>query len=96
MKQTYNLDRFTLQYFEVRMGQFNVRISTYYENMPNGSPDLIYLDGSDQQNAIGDIRGIHTRDMERLPIAAVLLAMEHFLLTGTLITVDGEQRMPVF
>jgi hypothetical protein len=31
VKQTYNLDRVTLQYSEVIMGQFNGRICTYYE-----------------------------------------------------------------
>jgi hypothetical protein len=89
VKQSYNLDRVTLQYSEVIMGQFNGRICTYYESMPNVCPDLIYLDGPGQQNAKGDIRGIHTRDMERLPMAADLLAIEHFLLPGTLIVVDG-------
>ena len=89
VKRNYNLDRVTLHYSEVRMGQFNGRICTYYESMPNVCPDLIYLDGPGQHNAIGDIRGIHTRDMERLPMAADLLAMEHFLLPGTLIIVDG-------
>jgi hypothetical protein len=73
----------------MRVDAFNGRICTYYENLPNVNPDLIYLDGPDQHNTIGDIRGIHTREMERLPMAADLLAIEHFLLPGTLIIVDG-------
>jgi hypothetical protein len=89
VKDEYKLNRVILNYSKVIMGQFNGRICTYYENLPNVNPDLIYLDGPDQHNAIGDIRGIHTRDMERLPMAADLLAIEHFLLPGTLIIVDG-------
>jgi hypothetical protein len=89
VKHEYKLNRAILNYSKVIMGQFNGRICTYYENLPNVNPDLIYLDGPDQHNATGDIRGFHTREIERLPMAADLLAMEHFLLPGTLIIVDG-------
>ena len=71
------------------MNQFKGRICTYYQNIPNVCPDFLYLDGPYEYNVIGDIRGIHTRGMERLPIAAVFLANEHFLLPSTLIVLDG-------
>ena len=68
---------------------FNDRICTYYNNLPNICPDFIYLDAPDQYSPSGDIRGIHTRHQDRLPMAADILAIEHFLLPGTLIAVDG-------
>lgn len=73
----------------VVMGTFGDRICTFYENLPNVCPDLIYLDGPDQFSAFGDVRGISTRSSDRLPMAADILAIEHFLLPGTLIVVDG-------
>ncbi|MDA8908476.1 hypothetical protein N9I35_02995 [Gammaproteobacteria bacterium] len=68
---------------------FNSRICTYYEGLPNICPDLIYLDGPDQSSPIGNVRGINTNHPDRVPMAADILGMEHFLLPGTLIVVDG-------
>ena len=68
---------------------FNGRICTMYKKLPNICPDFIYLDGPDQYSVTGNIRGISTRHINRLPMAGDLLAMEHFLLPGTLIAVDG-------
>jgi hypothetical protein len=68
---------------------FNDRICTMYNKLPNICPDFIYLDGPDQFGSIGTVRGISTRSIDRLPMSADLLAIEHFLLPGTLIVVDG-------
>jgi len=68
---------------------FNGRICTFYDELPNVCPDLIYLDGPDQYSTIGDIRGVSTNHPDRLPMSADILAIEHFLLPGTLIVVDG-------
>jgi hypothetical protein len=65
------------------------RVATYYESMPNISPDFIYLDAPDQFIASGDIRGISTRHPDRMPMSADILAFEHFLTPGTLILIDG-------
>ena len=58
-------------------------------NMPNIRPDFIYLDGPDQYSSIGDLRGLHTRHPDRMPMAADILTIEHFLEPGTMILVDG-------
>ena len=71
------------------MGTFNDRICTYYDGIPNIRPDFIYLDGPDQFSAGGAVRGINTNHSDRMPMAADLLAIEHFLEPGTLILVDG-------
>ncbi len=74
---------------QVRMTTFNSRVCTEYAALPNVCPDLIYLDGPSQESAIGDVQGISTRHPDRLPMACDILKMEHFLLPGTLVLVDG-------
>ena len=72
-----------------RMATFNSRICSLYDSLPNICPDLIYIDGPDQNSVKGQIRGISTNNIDRLPMSADLLAIEHFLLPGTLIVIDG-------
>jgi hypothetical protein len=74
---------------DLQMGTFNGRICTYYDTLPNICPDFIYLDGPDQFSVNGSIRGVTTAHKDRLPMSADVLALEHFLLPGTLIAVDG-------
>ena len=57
--------------------------------MPNIRPDFFYLDGPDQYSAIGDYTGLHTRHFDRMPMAADILTIEHFLELGTIILVEG-------
>ncbi len=74
---------------EVEMGEFLGRACTFYNPLPNISPDLIYLDGPGQFSVKGNIRGISTNHEDRMPMAADILMFEHFLQPGTLIVVDG-------
>lgn len=76
-------------YSNCTVSTFNGRICTYYDKLPNICPDLIYLDGPDQFSPKGHIRGVSTRNPDRLPMSADILAIEHFLLPGTLIVTDG-------
>ena len=76
-------------YSQCQVSTFNDRICTYYENLPNIAPDLVYLDGPDQFSPVGDVRGISTAHKDRLPLTADILAMEHFFIPGTLIVLDG-------
>lgn len=73
----------------VRMTTFGDRICTEYEELPNIAPDFIYLDGPSQHSPLGSINGITTAHADRLPMSCDLLKIEHFLLPGTLILVDG-------
>ena len=72
-----------------KISTFNGRICTMYKKIPNICPDFIYLDAPDQYSPKGNVRGISTRHPDRLPMAGDLLAIEHFLLPGTLIAIDG-------
>jgi hypothetical protein len=85
-----NLKKIVNLYHEkVYMSEFQSRICTLYNRLPNISPDFIYLDGPDIYNVQGDVRGISTRHPDTLPMSADILAIEHFLLPGTMILVDG-------
>jgi len=85
-----NLKNFCHFHFSsTRMGEFNGRICTFYEQLPNITPDFIYLDGPSQYSVQGDVSGINTRHPDRVPMAGDLLKIEHYLLPGTLIVVDG-------
>ena len=71
------------------IGLFCDRICSYYDPIPNLCPDLIYLDAPYIYSDTGNIRGISTNHQDRMPMAADILAFEHFLQPGTLIIVDG-------
>lgn len=89
LQKNYELRNTFLHFSKCRMGTFNDRICTFFDNIPNICPDLIYLDGPDQYGTIGDIRGISTRNIDRLPMSGDILSIEHFLLPRTLIVIDG-------
>ena len=50
---------------------------------------MIYLDAPDQFSPLGELRGLSTKHPDRMPMAADILTIEHFLQPGTLIIVDG-------
>jgi hypothetical protein len=89
VQKNNSLSNTTCHFSEVELGTFNDRVCTYYSQIPNICPDFIYLDGPDQLSPKGDIRGISTNHLDRMPMAADILALEHFLLPGTLIVTDG-------
>ncbi len=74
---------------KLEIGLFADRICTYYDNLPNLCPDLIYLDAPYMYSETGNIRGISTNHQDRMPMAGDILSFEHFLQPGTLIVVDG-------
>lgn len=73
----------------IKMGTFSDRVCTFYDPLPDITPDLIYIDGPDQYSPVGDIRGLTTRVANRMPMAGDVLSFEHFLTPGTLIILDG-------
>jgi hypothetical protein len=89
VKLKYTLENITYYHTSLLMDTFNDRACTYYQCIPNVCPDFIYLDGPDQFSVVGDVRGITTNHPDRLPMAADILVLEHFLLPGTLLVVDG-------
>lgn len=74
---------------KVSMSTFNDRTCTFYENLPAICPDLIYIDGPARFSAKGSVNGFTTNFGDGMPMSADVLRIEHFLLPGTLIVVDG-------
>lgn len=85
----YQLQNVHFTLASTNISTFSDRICTFYDQIPNICPDLIYLDGPDQFSAGGEVRGVSTAHPDRLPMAADILPVEHFLLPGTLIVIDG-------
>ena len=79
----------TFHHSACQMASFGGRVCTFYEAFPNVCPDFIYVDGPSQFAVEGDVRGLSTRHPDRLPMSGDLLAIEHFLLPGTMILLDG-------
>tara|TARA_B100001093_G_C26590306_1_gene911175 strand:- start:73 stop:855 length:783 start_codon:yes stop_codon:yes gene_type:complete len=79
----------TTHYSEARMCKWNGRIATEFVNFPVINPDFIYLDGPDTFNIKGDVEGINIGHKDFLPMSCDILKLEHFLLPGTIIVVDG-------
>jgi len=89
VKSNNNLVNVNYHHTDLKMGTFNDRACTYYKKIPNICPDFIYIDGPDQFSVKSFIRGITTNHPDRLPMSGDVLALEHFLLPGTLIVIDG-------
>jgi hypothetical protein len=81
--------RVFFKHSDVQMTTFSGRICTEYVDLPNIAPDFIYLDAPSQASAKGEVSGISTRHADRLPMSCDLLKIEHFLLPGTFILIDG-------
>jgi hypothetical protein len=88
-KKRFDLSNTFFHFSKCEMNTFNDRVCTFYQSIPNICPDLIYLDGPDQFSVLGEVRGISTRNSDRVPMSGDILAIEHFLLPGTIIIVDG-------
>ena len=96
VKKKYETKQVTYHHSDCIVSEFNNRICTYYEKIPNICPDLIYLDAPDQFSTKGNIRGISTSHIDRLPMSGDILSFEYFLLPGTLIVVDGRTSNAIF
>lgn len=88
-KAEFNTDVIDFHVADLNMSLFNGRACTFYSYVPNVCPDLIYLDGPDQFSVKGNVNGLTTASPDRMPMAADILVLEHFLLPGSLIVVDG-------
>ena len=58
-------------------------------NIPNISPDFIYLDGPSQYFQKKNLDGFNFNFISRFPMSADLLILEYFFEPGTIIVIDG-------
>ncbi len=81
--------KINLIYSQNKMTKFNDRICSEYLRLPKINPDFIYLDGPDPRTVTGKINGFNLNHLELMPMACDILKIEHFLIPGTIILVDG-------
>lgn len=82
-------ERVHFHYSTVSLTTVNGKYATLYDNFPNCLPDFIYLDGPSQLATRTTLNGFSIQPPCRMPMAADILLMEHFLEPGCVILVDG-------
>jgi hypothetical protein len=76
---------------DVELFEFNGaggQIANRWTDLPNFTPDLIYIDGPDPEQIPTKINGYRSKDFS-LPMSADILQREFFLWNGTQIIMDG-------
>lgn len=69
--------------------QFADAICSLNDFLPNFTPDLVYLDGPDHDQVIGEIKGFKYDERFTPPMTADLIMLEPFFWPETLIISDG-------
>ncbi len=72
-----------------KLTEYQGKYATKATNIPNISPDLIYLDGPSQYATSENMDGFNLNNISRFPMSADLLYIEYFLEPSTFIIVDG-------
>lgn len=72
--------------------KFNYRPCAKFKNLPNITPDFIYIDGPCYMHIKGSINGINMRHKDRTLVSTDLLSIEHLLVPGTTIIWDGQKN----
>jgi len=88
-KKALNSDRVEILQTDAKIGMFNGQLCHFYKKLPNIVPDLIYLDGPNPRDVVGEINGMNFFDGTRTVMAADLLIMEPTFLPGLRILIDG-------
>ena len=81
---------------KVLLTEYDGRFATLYKDLPNVTPDFIYLDGPSQYATKQEIAGFSIDKRSRMPMAADILRFEYFLEPGSLILVDGRSANAIF
>tara|TARA_B100001142_G_C14344265_1_gene659275 strand:+ start:2180 stop:3055 length:876 start_codon:yes stop_codon:yes gene_type:complete len=79
----------SLSYDKIDVITYKERFASKYRNLPNISPDLIYLDAPSIYFTKKTFKGFSFLPINRVPMSADVLFIEYFLEPGTKIIVDG-------
>jgi hypothetical protein len=71
--------------------EYEGKFCSFYENLPFFVPDVIYLDGPDPNQVIGQINGFQSAETHGFPMSADVLRIEHHLWPQTMIITDGRR-----
>ena len=83
------LNYISLIFNKVDIINYQGRFALKHRNLPNISPDLIYLDGPSLYSAKKKFMGFAFNNISRVPMSADILFFEFFLEPGTFILIDG-------
>tara|TARA_Y100000768_G_scaffold385023_1_gene370237 strand:- start:1591 stop:2394 length:804 start_codon:yes stop_codon:yes gene_type:complete len=81
---------------KVKMSEFNGYYCTKYDKFPLCNPDFIYLDGPSQFDVKASLKKFSTAHKDMMPMVGDILAMEFFLIPGTIILTDGRSANAEF
>ena len=79
----------SLIFNKVNIINYQGKFALKHENLPNISPDLIYLDGPSLYSVKKKFMGFSFNNISRVPMSADILFFEFFLEPGTFIVIDG-------
>ena len=82
-------------YSKCEMRLINMSLCSVYKNLPNITPDLIYLDGPDPDAVKSKIFNLNYENTNN-PVSADILLYEYRLKPGAIIVVDGRPNNVVF
>ena len=83
------LNHISLIFNKVDIINYQGKFALKHRNLPNISPDLIYLDGPSLYSVKKKFMGFGFNYISRVPMSADILFFEFFLEPGTFILIDG-------
>lgn len=90
LRSPKNLKKFfSIKVCKAKIVEYKNHYASKYINIPNISPDLIYLDAPSQYFTKKTYDGFSFSKICRMPMSADILYFEYFLEPGTVIVVDG-------
>ena len=89
-------DIIKVDYSDIHINTFNVRICHFYDNLPSINPQMIYIDGPDTKDVKGNINGFTFNNPDITVMSGDVLLIEPILIPGTIVIFDGRKNNSYF